>query len=237
MKIENYIILTQNLQEFLVEVLLSIRHYNDDKKVIPEHIQISQCMLQQVIIKLGSISSLSKGVKLFPNSNLYVDTLSIFPIVRSIYEGLFIHHCLMIMSGTDEKRNLLINIWKCKRYIYTANIPLVDFGDISKESLKKGVTHQNDDNNSIQKIKMEIELNPLYEKYKDKISNSLKNAKIRPLIFEESDQKCDLKAIEYRDGWKYLFPNNKVMSTVYSYLSTNTHPSFFSLKIRLKKGI
>lgn len=79
-----------------------------------EDIAIAQCILQMAICKTNSLLLLSNGINIVPNRTdiSLFDPISMFSILRSLYELVFTFRNIYIMTDTKEQRQILLNIWK-----------------------------------------------------------------------------------------------------------------------------
>lgn len=86
---------------------------NTNPQNVTEDKAIAQCIFQMVMCKTHSIISLSEGISIIPNNENFklIDANSIYSVLRSLYETIFIFRNIFIMPDTDEERRLLLNLW------------------------------------------------------------------------------------------------------------------------------
>lgn len=86
---------------------------NTNPQNVTEDKAIAQCIFQMVMCKTHSILSLNEGISIIPNNENFklIDANSIYSVLRSLYETIFIFRNIFIMPDTDEERRLLLNLW------------------------------------------------------------------------------------------------------------------------------
>lgn len=190
---------------------------------------LAQSFLQIVVLKLRTISSLSKGTTLMDDLNrVHVpDILSINAVSRSLYEYVFIFHNYFVAPKTDVERLILIKIWQ----IRGLNIRQIM---VEEEEYKNKVEQEAE---AIQGTLLDIEnlLNRLEitQKARAKVinvaqdtSNSIKGYSfIRQC---DSNQIIDFTQKSFTKAYHDLFAIDD-FKPIYAYLSSNAHPSYLGI--------
>ena len=73
-------------------------------------------MFQQQLASIRSILELSMGINIYSGqiNNKAIEPTSIVSIVRSVYERMFIFHCIYVLPETREEQDIFFFIWLIK---------------------------------------------------------------------------------------------------------------------------
>lgn len=109
---------------------------SEKPKTENEHIAIN--MYRMMIFKAKSIWLMSKGIIIIrTQKGIIPDPSTMFPVLRSMYELLFLFRCIFVSSKNDKERELLLNLWKIKGNNNLTQIPdeMLDEVSIHKREL------------------------------------------------------------------------------------------------------
>lgn len=134
------------MYKIYVEWFVSVRPVTES-----EHIACD--MYRMMLFKAKSIWFISKGIIIVPTQKgIIPDPSTMYPILRSMYELLFLFRCMFVSSRNDKERELLLNLWKIKGNNNLTQIPdeVLDDEAINKketasdenEMLKNGIEEQ-----------------------------------------------------------------------------------------------
>ena len=91
---------------------------------LTESERMAENMYRMMIFKAKSIGLMSQGVVITPTQKgIIPDPSTIYPVLRSMYELLFLFRCLFVSSRNDLERELLLNLWKIRGYNNLIRIP------------------------------------------------------------------------------------------------------------------
>lgn len=131
-----------------------------------EHIACN--MYRMMIFKAKSIWLMSKGIIIVrTQKGIIPDPTTMYPVLRSMYELLFLFRCIFVSSKNDKERELLFNLWKIKGNNNLTQIPdeMLDEESANKressreenELLKREIQERMIELNSAHSIKKRIE--------------------------------------------------------------------------------
>lgn len=194
-----------------------------------EHIACN--MYRMMLFKAKSIWLMSKGIVIVrTQKGIIPDPSTMFPVLRSMYELLFLFKCMFVSSRNDKEREFLLNLWKIK-----GNNNLIQIPDemLDGELINKKETASNE--NEMLKSEMEgrmAELN-LRQSIINKI-DGLITPKI-PMLkgftfkhYEHSDSISDFCMKNFSD--KDMGANLSGDRYIYSHYSAYSHPSYIGVK-------
>ncbi len=73
---------------------------------------MAETMYRMMIFKAKSIWQMSQGIVIIPTQKgIIPDPMTIYPVLRSMYEHLFLFRCIFVSSRNDMERELLFNLW------------------------------------------------------------------------------------------------------------------------------
>ena len=91
---------------------------------LTESERMAENMYRLMIFKAKSIGLMSQGVAITPTQKSIIpDPSTIYPVLRSMYELLFLFRCIFVSSRNDLERELLLNLWKIRGYNNLIRIP------------------------------------------------------------------------------------------------------------------
>ena len=195
-------------------------------KAETEYDDLSQCMIQMIIVKTRTLEQMFTGVSMYPDMPQLggiLDISSMAAIVRSIYESTYIYHSIFVDKDSSDETDLLLCLWRIRGLNNIRKFPI--------PSELKGTIKQND-KAVIKKYKNKIFdiLNCI------KISDSAKNkfiglvnnpgTTIKGYEFVKDDKKeiIDIKEFGFTDT-AFLFGHNNYEEW-YTFLSSHSHPSY-----------
>lgn len=199
-------------------------------KAESEHIACD--MYRMMIIKAKSIWLMSKGIVIVRTQKDIIPAPStMYPILRSMYEMLFLFRCMFVYSKNDKERELLLNLWEIKGNNNLTQVPnemLLDDESISKkdtaseenELLKNKIAKQMRDLTLAQSIKTNI---------KELISCEfpiLKGFTFKHC--EQNDTITDFCMKNFSD--KDMGGELSCNRYIYSHYSAHSHPSYLGVK-------
>ena len=100
-------------------------------------------MYRMMLFKAKSIWLMSQGVTITPQQkNVIKDPSTIYPVLRSMYEMLFLFRCIFASSKNDVERELLLKLWKIRG---NNNLILIPNKELDEEfqSKKKDIKAEN----------------------------------------------------------------------------------------------
>ena len=203
------------------------------RKSLTESEHIAENMYRMMIFKAKSIGLMSKGIVIIrTQEGIIPDPSTIYPVLRSMYELLFLFRCMFVSSRNDTERELLLNLWKIKGNNNLIQIPNVELDEISikkKESLS--------DENEIFKRKIRERMTELtlpqsaIDTIENIINPSNKSPTLKGFMFkhcEQSDNITELCALAFSDATMGRELSND--RYIYSHYSAHSHPSYLGLK-------
>ena len=199
-----------------------------------EDIAIAQGLLQMAICRTQSLLKLSKGICIVPNREepILLEPISMIPILRSLYELIFIFRNIYIMTDTEEERLILLNIWKIRglNNRQKVEVPRNDL-ETSNVYLEKQKKELDNIEKMRQKIESILSTMDITESAKSNIKKIIKStsSSINGYKFEKSGS-CitSFSTISLTSSPKHLY-NSTQLYAVYTFLSMHTHPSYISL--------
>jgi len=188
---------------------------------------ITQCMMQMVLFKIRSLQEAMKGLPLVPNGQkqtIYLDLSNMASITRGIYESAFIYHNIFISTDNEDERQVLINIWKIEGY---NNRKKVSVPEGMEEVASQNINTIESLRNATREILSRMDV---VESAKIKIEKIIKrdSSNIKGYHFVKSGNRIiDFEPIDFTNS-RSIFEYD-YMDGTYSYLSSQSHPSFLSL--------
>jgi len=196
-----------------------------------EHIACN--MYRMMLFKAKSIWLMSKGIVIVrTQKGIIPDPSTMFPVLRSMYELLFIFRCIFVSSQNDKERELLLNLWKIKGNNNLTQIPdeMLDEESASKRDLAR---EENEvARRDVRELITELTMS---QSAKNKIENiigpnnnfpTLKGFKLAHC--EQSDNISDFSALAFSDeAMGGELSGNRY---IYSHYSAHSHPSYLGVK-------
>ncbi|MBQ8710168.1 MAG: hypothetical protein IJ550_06295 [Bacteroidaceae bacterium] len=215
------------LSEQVDAILSTYKNKHYEQKTDVE--AISQCMLQMAYEKMMSVVTLlNNGADIIVDGVLQniPSFFSQYPIVRSLYELMSIHHSLFVNPKSAEEAQILLDLWKIKGY---------------KLRVKYTNVHQYEEQKAreikeIESLTDKIKKNSIYMICKEQIEHAIKTDKVGYFEFATKNCKYSLQTTSF--GEQLLF--NRIFKDldgmpnidndmVYNLLSMNSHPTFLSV--------
>ena len=192
--------------------------------------RMSETMYRMMIFKAKAIEQMSEGVVIIPTQKDFVtDPSNIYPVLRSMYELLFLFRCIYVCSKNDVERDILLKIWNIR-----GNNNLIQIPDVELDEKYQRIKTQKEVEN--EKLKNEVRelMLKLYlpQEVKMKIEQCIENEKpiLKGFTFIHSEN-CGL-IIDFK-GLDFSNPTFGVElsgeSYIYSHYSAHSHPSFLGL--------
>lgn len=91
-------------------------NWRKQHKATSEKIDYAYYMFQQHLANMRAILELSKGIEIYPNHpyTKVIEPTTIISIVRSVYERMFIFHCIYVLPETEIEQDILFYLWIIK---------------------------------------------------------------------------------------------------------------------------
>lgn len=198
-------------------------------KTESEHIACD--MYRMMLFKAKSIWLMSEGVTITPQQkDVIKDPSTIYPVLRSMYEMLFLFRCIFASSKNDVERELLLKLWKIRG---NNNLILIPNNELDEESQRKKK------NIKVENKTLRVEIRELMDKLhlsasiRDDIENCINNVSpsLKGFMFEHCEH-CDA-ITKFQD---LNFSDNTIglelssASYIYSHYSAHSHPSYLGVK-------
>lgn len=189
---------------------------------------MTQCMMQMMMLKIRSLQVMFEGVTMVPNGKqqtLYHDLSSMAATTRGIYELAFIYHNIFISTENDVERRILMNIWKIKGF----NNRLKSFvPDELKHEAERNQQEIDSLKNETMQILDSIEINPSARtKIVKVINKNSSNLKGYKFVKGNDNMITDFHPLDFTDATSMF--NSEFMNDIYAYLSYHSHPSYLGL--------
>lgn len=196
-----------------------------------EAMKISLLMLNMECDKMMSvISLLDNGIMYKINDVLTrrYSYISPFPIVRSSYELMLMHHCLFVNPKSVEDMLVLMNLWKIKG--------LKQRTKYENNESKSFLCQKEKDIKYIEELVGTIKSTDIYKNCKSQFDHAFDTDKLYYFEIIRTDTKPTIKTTSFGDKnlFDYVFNDLKIFPTmnndvVYNYLSLNSHPTYISV--------
>ena len=192
-----------------------------------EYDDLSQCMLQMMIVKTRTLEQMLNGVPMYPdmpNLGSILDISSIAAIVRSIYESAYIYHSIFVDKDSSDETDLLLCLWRIKGLNNIRKFPIPsELKDTIKQSDKAEIKKYR---NQIDGILNRIRIT---DSAKQKLLDIAKNPDntIKGYKFVKNEKKgiTDIKEFGFTNT-AFLFGHDHYKEW-YIFLSSHSHPSYY----------
>jgi hypothetical protein len=203
------------------------RRYVETKEV-DEADAIAQCMLQMMICKVRSVTNLSEGIVINPDtpSLRILDIPTIASVVRNMYEMAFVFHNIFVEQSSKEERDVVLYLWEIIGLNNRQGLHLVPDEYKNREA---------DEKRQIDGLRSKIIA--IFDKINvsDKVKKDVlhvidtKRTNIKGYSFEkdETGRIVSFKDVRFDAGYGNL--QNHIHPDTYRYLSFLTHPSYISV--------
>ena len=224
------------LKDFVKEMSETMYHiytgwYLTFRRPMTECEIMAKNMYKMMIWKAKTILLLSEGIDILPTQkDIIYNPSNMYPVLRSMFEMLFLFRCVYASSKNDLERELLLKLWKIRG---NDNIILIPNSELDEELRNKKESAKQENKilrTDILGLANELSLSPA-------ITDSiLKNAYIvsptlKGYMFEHCD-KC-----ETITAFRELNFSDNALNTAlagasyrYSQFSAHSHPSFLGVK-------
>lgn len=188
---------------------------------------LSQCMLQMIIVKTRTLEQMLNGVPIYlgmPQLGTILDISSIAAIVRSIYESSYIYHSIFVNKETLDERDILLCLWRIRGLNNIRKFPIpTELKNTIKPNDKEEIEKYR---KRIIDILNDIKITDTAKKKVLSLANNL-GTTIKGYKFIKNDKGkiTDIKEFGFTDT-AFLFGHNKYEEW-YTFLSSHSHPSYY----------
>lgn len=181
-------------------------------------------MFQQQLANIKSILELSMGIDIYPGQteNKVIEPTSIISVVRSVYERMFIFHCIYVLPETREEQDIFFYIWLIKGLKNRQNI------EATEQYKEKQLKEKEEIENEIEKIQIITNSLNIKRKAKEKILKIANDKDLTPkgykFIKNSNNKIVGIKKISLSGASNELFGKN--FPPIYRFFSMHTHPSY-----------
>ena len=203
------------------------------EKPVMESEHIAGSMYRMMIFKAKSICQMSEGIVVIPTQKgIIPDPSTMYPVLRSMYEMLFLFKCMFVSSKNDKERELLLNLWKIKGNNNIVQIPDNLLNDESKNN-KQLANGENEMARRETRTQM-TELNlpqSVIDAIEYSIDDSKNSTKLSGFLLNHDGQNesiTSIGALPFSD--KNLGATLSGDSYIYSHYSAHSHPSYLGVK-------
>lgn len=203
------------------------------EKPVTKSAHIAQNMYRMMIFKAMSICQMSEGIIVIPTQKgIIPDPSTMYPILRSMYELLFLFKCMLVSPKNEKERDILINLWKIKG---NNNLTLISDEIMNEDSTnrRKSASEENDiARHEIRERMTEITLPRCVINSIERIIDPNKTSPtLKAFMFKYSEPNNTIT------GFSELHFSDKEMGTelsddnyIYSHYSAHSHPSYLGVK-------
>ncbi len=192
-----------------------------------EYDDLSQCMLQMMIVKTRTLEQMLNGVPMYPdlpNLGAILDISSIAAIVRSIYESTYIYHSIFVDKDSSDETDLLLCLWRIRGLNNIRKFPIPsELKDTIKQSddaeIKK---YRNKIDGILNRIKI---TDSAKKKLLSIANNSGTTIKGYKFVKDEKEEIMDIQEFGFTDT-AFLFGHDHYKEW-YTFLSSHSHPSYY----------
>lgn len=181
-------------------------------------------MFQQQLVNIKSILELSMGIDIYSGQteNKVIEPTSIISVVRSVYERMFIFHCIYVLPETREEQDIFFYIWLIKGLKNRQNI------EATEQYKEKQLKEKEEIENEIEKIQIITNSLNIKRKAKEKILEIANDKDLTPkgykFIKNCNNKIVGIKKISLSGASNELFGKN--FPPIYRFFSMHTHPSY-----------
>ncbi len=190
---------------------------------------MAECMYQMMVCKARNVLVMSNGITLFSDPKICVtDPSNIYPVVRSMYEMIFMFRCIYVSSKNDKERELLLKIWKIRGNNNLTQIPKNELDQESIDSQLEKIQENEMLKEEIRQLMCGLSLS---QSTKDSIEDCLRpnTSMLKGFKFVHSEQTgviTSFCSLNFSDGSKELTQT----SFGYSHFSAHSHPSYLGVE-------
>ena len=209
-----------------VDWFISIRPMTES-----EHIACN--MYRMMIFKAKSIWLMSKGIIIVrTQKGIIPDPSTMYPMLRSMYELLFLFRCMFVSSRNDKELELLLNLWKIKG---NNNLTQIPDEMLDEESTDKRDLAREENEVARRDIRELITELTMPQSAKNKIENIIGPDNNFPTLkgfmlehCEQSDNISGFSTLAFSD--EAMGANLSGNGYIYSHYSAHSHPSYLGVK-------
>lgn len=192
-----------------------------------EYDDLSQCMIQMIIVKTRTLEQMLTGVPMYPEMpqlGAILDISSMAAIVRSIYESSYIYHSIFVDKDSSDEIDILLCLWRIRGLNNIRRFPIPsELKDTIKQNDKEEIIKYK---KRIYDILNCVKISDLAKKkllcIVDNSSTTIKGYK---LIKDDKGEIIDIKEFGFTDT-AFLFGHNNYEEW-YTFLSSHSHPSYY----------
>lgn len=188
-------------------------------------------MYRMMIFKAKSIGLMSQGIVITPTQKSIIpDPSTIYPVLRSMYELLFLFRCIFVSSRNDLEREILFNIWKIRGCNNLIRIPDKELNKEYKDKKEFAKVENKTRRIKIRELFDKLALSPSVI---DTIENSMNNntPALKGFMFDHCEH-CDnitaFRTLDFSDSTMGLELSGA--SYIYSHYSAHSHPSYLGVE-------
>lgn len=246
---EKHVVLTAEMKSLLseglsmTELMEEIRQEwcKQNLKDCSESDNISQCIIQMIVLKIQSIIKLCEGVP-YPSyipQPIFLDSSSIVSLLRCLYEDVFIFHNVFATERSSLENSIIINLWKIKglnnKILYEDDLFKKDereakkaFQNIYGKKIEKTKKHVEQLKEEINTLCMQMDITPeAIIQIKDSIEKQKKSIKGYEFI-KDGSRIIEFKCINFAVSPEKVFGTKK-LNPLYQLLSAHSHPSYMGV--------
>ena len=179
------------------------------ERPVTENEHIACNMYRMMIFKAKSIWLMSKGIIIVrTQKGIIPDPSTMYPVLRSMYEMLFLLRCMFVSSRNDKERELLLNLWKIK-----GNNNLIQILDelLDEESLNKRELASEENEIARREIREQMEKISLPRSAISNIEHIISPDKDSPtlkgFIFNHYEHGDNITAFRALDSYRHMGSN------------------------------
>ena len=192
-----------------------------------EHIACN--MYRMIIFKAKSIWLMSKGIIIVrTQKGIIPGPSTMYPVLRSMYELLFLFRCMFVSSRNDKELELLLNLWKVKG---NNNLTQIPDEMLDEESANKRDLAREENEVARRDIRELITKLTIPQSAKNKIENIISPDNNFPTLkgfmlehCEQSDNISGFSTLAFSD--EAMGANLSGNGYIYSHYSAHSHPSY-----------
>lgn len=188
-------------------------------------------MYKMMVWKSKTILMLSNGIEILPTQKGIIDNpSSMYPVLRSMYEMLFLFRCIYASSRNDDERDLLMKIWKMRGNNNLKQIPKDELNDELRKKKEAAKQENKTLKREIHDLETKLSLSPSIIGSIELCINNDTPA-LKGFKFEHCDN-CDtiINFCEMNFSDKEMNRGLADASYRYTQLSAQSHPSYIGVK-------
>ena len=207
--------------------------WKSKQELVPltESEEMAENMYRMMIFKAKSVWLMSQGITITSKQKAVIaDPSTIYPVLRSMYELLFLFRCIYTSSKDDVERGLLLKLWQIKGNNNLIQIPNDELDD---ESMNKKNSIKEENRTLRKEIRELMDKLHLSAAIKDTIESCINNNSpaLKGFMFKHCEH-CggitDFQYLNFSDST--MGSELSSASYIYSHYSAHSHPSYLGLK-------